>query len=122
MKATIVKFFKGFAYAFAGMAAAVRSERNMKFHLFVTACVIAAGIGFRISVGEWIACTLCIGMVFGAEMLNTAIEKLADAVSAERNDNIRFVKDVAAGAVLECAIVAAVVGLIIFVPKIIALF
>lgn len=118
----IIKFFKGFAYAFAGIAAAVRSERNMKFHLFATACVIAAGFGFRISAGEWIVCALCIGMVIGAEMLNTAIEKLADTVSAERTDNIRFVKDVAAGAVLVCALAAACAGLIIFVPKIIALF
>ncbi|MGN0187284.1 MAG: diacylglycerol kinase family protein [Paludibacteraceae bacterium] len=122
MQHAIIKFFKGFAYAFAGIIAAIRNERNMKFHLFAIVVVITAGVILRISAGEWAVCALCIGMVIGAEMLNTAIEKLADTVSAERNENIRFVKDVAAGAVLVCAIAAACVGLIIFVPKIIALF
>lgn len=115
------KFFKGFRYAFEGLAAA-KSERNMKFHLCATVGVTAAGFLFGISATEWMAVLLCCGMVVGAEMLNTAIEKLADMVEPAQNKQIKFVKDVAAGAVLACAIAAACVGLLVFVPKIIALF
>lgn len=116
------KFFKGFGYAFAGLVAATKSERNMKFHLCATVCVVAVGLWLKISSVEWLAVLLCCGMVVGAEMLNTAIEKLADAVKPEKSAQMKFVKDVAAGAVLACAIAAAGVGLLIFVPKIIALF
>lgn len=115
------KFFKGFEYAFAGLAAAIKSERNMKFHICAAICVTAAGFLLKISATEWIAVILCCGMVIGAEMLNTAIEKLADIAEPNKSEKIRFVKDVAAGAVLACAIAAACVGLIIFVPKIVAL-
>lgn len=116
------KFFRGFKYAFEGLAAAAKSERNMKIHLCATVCVVAAGFGLKISAAEWLAVLLCCGMVVGVEMLNTAIEKLADIVEPAKNGKIKFVKDVAAGAVLACAIAAACVGLLVFVPKIIALF
>lgn len=116
------KFFRGFKYAFSGLVAATKSECNMRFHLCATVCVVVAGFVFCISAAEWLAVLLCCGMVVGAEMLNTAIEKLADAVEPDQNERIKFVKDAAAGGVLACAIAAACVGLIIFVPKIIALF
>ncbi len=116
------KFFRGFKYAFSGLVAATKSECNMKFHLCATVCVVVAGFVFCISAAEWLAVLLCCGMVVGAEMLNTAIEKLADAIEPTKNERIKFVKDAAAGGVLACAIAAACVGLIIFVPKIIALF
>ncbi len=116
------KFFRGFKYAFSGLVAATKSECNMRFHLCAMVCVVVAGFVFCISATEWLAVLLCCGMVVGAEMLNTAIEKLADAVEPAKNERIKFVKDAAAGGVLACAIAAACVGLIIFVPKIIALF
>ncbi len=118
----IAKFFKGFVYAFRGLFVAVRNERNLKFHIFAAVCVVIAGILLQISVYEWIACALCIGLVIAAEMINTAVETLCDVVEPSKNDKIGMIKDVSAGAVLVCAIAAAAVGLIIFIPKIIALF
>lgn len=116
------KFFRGFKYAFAGIVAAVRSELNMKVHCVVAVCVVLAGWLFQISGFEWIACLLCIGLVISAEMVNTAVEKMCNKFSPEKSEEIRFVKDVAAGAVLVCAIAAACVGLIIFLPKLLAIF
>ncbi|GHT22368.1 hypothetical protein AGMMS4957_12480 [Bacteroidia bacterium] len=62
------------------------------------------------------------GLVFAAEAINTSIEILADVVSPERHPQIKLVKDIAAGAVFLLAIAAAIVGLIVFLPKIIAFF
>ena len=70
---------------------------------------------------EWVAVVIVIGMVFAAEIINSSIERTADFVKAERDDRKRDIKDLGAAAVLVCAIAAAVVGIIIFLPKIIAL-
>jgi diacylglycerol kinase len=83
--------------------------------------VLAASIYFRLSSDEWRWIILAIALVWLSEALNTAIERLADAVTTERNENIGYAKDVAAGAVLAAAIVSVVIGLTIFVPHIIAL-
>ena len=64
---------------------------------------------------------LAISIVWLAEAFNTAIERLSDAVTVEPNDNIGYAKDVAAGAVLSAALVAVVIGLTIFLPRLIAL-
>ncbi len=65
---------------------------------------------------EWVAIILCIGMVLATELINTAIERLVDLISPDRNPIAGQIKDIAAGAVLICAIAAAIVGLIIFIP------
>ena len=75
----------------------------------------------HLSPTEWIIITLCIGLVLAAEAVNSAIEALADRVSAEYDEAIKRTKDLAAGAVLLLAIASAIVGLIIFLPKLIAL-
>ena len=91
-------------------------EPNAWIHLIATIVVVTAGFLLGITPGEWIAVLLCIGMVFAAETFNTAIEKLSNVVSPEWNDTIGKVKDLSAGAVLICAIIAAIVGLIVFIP------
>jgi diacylglycerol kinase len=116
------KFLKGFVYAWRGIVAAVRSERNMKFHAVAALCVVVAGFVLQISPMEWAAVLLCCGLVISAEMVNTAIEKLCDVVEPNLNEKIRAIKDIAAGAVWVCAIAAACVGVIVFLPKIIELF
>ena len=92
------------------------AEHNAWIHLAATIGVIVAGLCFGITRSEWIVIILCIGIVFAAETFNTAIEKLANVVSPQWNEMIGKVKDLAAGAVLICAIAAAIVGLIIFIP------
>ena len=78
--------------------------------------VIIAGIVLGITRNEWIMVVMCIGTVLAAELFNTAIEKLVDLVSPERHPVAGRVKDIAAGAVLICAVAAAIIGLIIFIP------
>ena len=106
---------KSFEYAARGIKW-LFAEHNAWIHLIATIVVIIAGFCFDITRTEWMMVCICIGMVFAAETFNTAIEKLCDVVSPEWNDKIGKVKDLAAGAVLITAIVAAIVGLIIFIP------
>ena len=94
----------------------IRKESNVHIHLGFSILVIAAGFVFNISRMEWIAVLLCIGGVLTAEGLNTSIERLADLYSLDKNKDIRIIKDVSAGAVLIMAIIAAVVGVIVFLP------
>lgn len=112
---------KSFAYAFNGIKALIKNEHNARIHLFATICVIPAGFFFDLPAGEWIAIIFAIGFVFSAEAVNSAIEYLADFVSPGRHELIKQAKDIAAAAVLFSALTAAIVGLIIFLPKIINL-
>ena len=89
----------------------------MKIHLAISVLVIICGIFFAISLTEWICCILCIGLVVGAEMMNTAIENVVDLASPGQHPLAGKAKDIAAGAVLICAIISVIVGLLIFIPK-----
>ena len=120
-KFSIKKRIKSFAYAFAGLKVLFREEHNSWIHAVVAVLAIAMGFLFRISPMEWIAVVIVIGMVFSAEIINSSLERTADFVKAERDDRKRDIKDLGAAAVLVCAMVALITGLIIFVPKIIAL-
>lgn len=121
-KFSFKKRAKSFVYAFAGIKELIKKEHNAWIHCFATICVIVCGIFFNISRMEWIAVSICIGMVLMAEAFNSAIERLTDIVSPEYNKKAGKVKDLAAGAVLLAAIGAATVGLIIFVPKVMTIF
>ena len=107
---------KSFVYAGKGIYILIRTEHNVWIHCAIMALATLAGFFFNITQGEWIAVVLCFGLVLSAEAMNTAIEKLVDLVSPERNLLAGKVKDLAAGAVLICAIVAVIVGAVIFVP------
>ena len=120
-KFSIRKRIKSFSYAFAGLRVLFREEHNSWIHAVAAVLAVAMGFLFRISPMEWIAVVIVIGMVFAAEIINSSIERTADFVKAERDDRKRDIKDLGAAAVLVCAIAAAVVGIIIFLPKIIAL-
>ncbi|NLZ20311.1 MAG: diacylglycerol kinase family protein [Bacteroidales bacterium] len=116
------KLRHSFHYAFSGFADLLREESNARIHCIISVLVIAAGFIFRISAAEWIGVAFAIGLVLSAEAFNTALERLADVIQPDQDERIRDVKDLAAAAVLLCALAAAAVGLIVFVPKIIALF
>lgn len=121
-KFSIKKRIKSFGYACAGLKVLFREEHNSWIHATATIFVVAAGFFFRISRIEWIAVLIVIGMVFSAEIINSSLERTADFVKAERDDCKRDIKDLGAAAVLVCAIIAALVGLIVFLPKVISLF
>ena len=121
MKFSLKRRFESFKYAFNGLKILIKEEHNARIHLMATIVVIVAGFAFKISFNEWTAILLAIGLVFALEALNSSIENLADFVAPDINENIKKAKDLGAAAVLIGAIVAIVIGLIVFVPKIINL-
>ena len=106
-----------FKYAFQGVFSAIKTERNLKIHISIMILVIIAGIFLKISKMEWIICIILFGIVISAEMFNTAIEQTVDIAMPEKNEKAKIAKDVSAGAVLIVAISSAIIGLIIFIPK-----
>ncbi len=113
----IRKEIKSFGHAFRGIGVALASETHLKIHVGVLFLVVAFGIWLQISTTEWLICLICFGGVISAELFNTAIESVVNLVSPEIHPLAGKAKDVAAGAVLVSAISAAIVGLIIFIPK-----
>lgn len=94
---------------------------NAKVHLLATILVIPLGIFLKISIIEWCIIILCIALVMSMEAMNSALEYIADKVSPEHNELIGKAKDIAAAAVLICAIGAATIGALIFLPKLLLL-
>lgn len=115
------KLLRSFGYAYSGLSEMVKSEQNVRLHLLVTICVIIAGFLLKITLIEWCLVLICISLVWVVEAFNTAIERLTDHIFKERHQTARMVKDISAGAVLVCAIIAAVCGVIIFLPKLLNL-
>jgi len=110
----LARRLKSIGYALKGIGTLLSTQAHARLHLAATLLVVAAGLFVRLRVWEWIAILLCIGMVWLAEALNTALEFLADEVSLDHRERIGKAKDVAAGGVLITAIVALVVGALVF--------
>ena len=89
----------------------------MKIHCGLSVLVVIAGIILKLSVMEWCICLTLFGLVMALELVNTSIEAVVDLVTEERKPLAKIAKDTAAGAVLIAAIMAAIIGCIIFVPK-----
>ena len=109
--------YKSFGFAFEGIFAVVKKERNMQIHCCMMVLVILAGLFFQISAVEWCICLVLFGLIMSLELVNTAVESVVDLVTEERRPLAKLAKDAAAGAVLIASIMAAVAGLIIFLPK-----
>jgi len=118
-KFSIRKRLASFKYAFSGLGSLIRHEHNSRLHLLAALLVIAMGFILGISRVEWLILVVIIAIVFITEILNSAIESLADYVSPEYSLIIKRVKDYCAAAVLIAAITSVVVGLLIFLPKVI---
>jgi len=116
-KFSIRSRIRSFRYAGAGIARFLRQEHNAWIHLLATLSVALAGWLLHVSRMEAIALAGAVGLVWVAEMLNTCLERMADLVSPEEHPEIKFIKDLAAGAVLVAAVTAVVIGLFIFIPK-----
>lgn len=108
---------KSFGYAFEGIYTCIKKERNMKIHCVIAALVVAAGVILKISAVEWCICLLLFGLIWALELANTSIEAVVDLVTDEKKPLAKLAKDSAAGAVLAASIMAAIIGLIIFIPK-----
>ena len=109
-----------FKYAFEGMLQAYIGEQNLKIHTVIAVLVIIFGFILKISYMEWLVCLILIGLVLMAEFFNTSIEYLVDLASPEVHPLAKATKDTASAGVLMMAIISAIIGLIIFVPKLIS--
>jgi len=94
-------------------------DRNFRVMLAGAVVVVTVGFAYDVSSGSWAALLVCLGIVLGAEAVNTAIEQLADRVQPEQDPAIRDVKDLAAGAVLVVSVAAAVVGVVVLWPYVV---
>lgn len=115
-------FINRVSFALQGWAAFFSKETNGQIQLCVAIVVIIAGFVFGLNQLEWVITLGCIGLILALEMVNSAIEKLCDLVHPEKHPTIKFVKDVAAGAVLWASVIAVAIGAIIFLPKVLLLF
>lgn len=106
-----------FRYAICGIVMAVRSERNVKIHLFFAVAAISFGFVLSISVIEWLFIFVAIGGMLTAEMINSAIEKTVDLYTKEYHPIAKQAKDIAAGGVLIFAVTSVMIGILIFYPK-----
>lgn len=110
------KRIASFKYACKGISCVAASQVNFRIHLAAAAAAVFLGFYLRISRTDWTAVLLCFALVMSAETFNSALEKLVDHVSPQYHAQAGEVKDMAAGAVLITAVMAAVVGCIIFLP------
>lgn len=115
---SVKRQLKSFGYAFQGIAHAFATENNMHIHTLASIAVIGAGLFFKVNIVEWCLLVFAITLVLVAEMLNTSLERLTDLVSPDSHPLAGQAKDVAAGAVTLSAIGAAIIGCLIFLPKI----
>lgn len=116
------KFLRSFKFALRGIGIVFTKEFNFVVHVVTSLAVIAAGFAFSISQMEWLIIVVLISGMFSLEMLNTAIERTVDLVTKEYHPLAEQAKDIAAGAVLCYAAGAVIIGMIIFLPKLIKLF
>ena len=110
---------KSFAHAIDGIVGLICTERNLRIHLIIMVCVIILGLMVGLTAFEWTICIILFGAVISAEIFNTVIEKTMNYINEDYDEDIRFIKDASAGAVLVMAIASAVIGLIIFIPKLV---
>lgn len=116
------RLIKSFKYALDGLVYAFKYEQNIIVHSLATIVVIILGIFFKISFLEWLIIFLIIGLVIATELINTSIEATIDLITNEKNPLAKVAKDTAAAAVMVFALIAVIIGLLIFVPKIVMLF
>ncbi len=107
-------FLKSFSYAFNGFVTAIKTERNFRFHLVSATYAVVLGFLFELSRIEFILLLVVIAMVLCAELLNSAVELSREKLEPNHCEHVGLVKDIAAAAVLTNAVVAAIIGVILF--------
>ena len=117
---SVKKRLLSFKYAFRGIGFMIQTQHNAWIHLIATIIVIFLGVTLKVSLTEWCLLIFAIGMVLSSELFNTSIEFLTDLLSPEYQKKASLAKDIAAGAVLISAIASAIIGLIVFLPRVIS--
>jgi len=114
-------FFKGrirsLTFAIRGAWLLITTEHSIMVQVGIAIIMTIVGFIMELSSIEWMFQLLAIGLVLVAESLNTGLEKLSDFVHPDYNDRIGFIKDISAGAATFAAIIAVIIGLIIYLPK-----
>ena len=108
---------RSFYYAIGGIFRFIRMEHNARIHMVATVAVVVAAAASKVSHGEAIALCIAVGLVWVTEMLNTCVERTLDLISRDIHPQIKFIKDLAAGAVLMSSLTALVIGGFVFLPK-----
>ena len=121
-KYSIKRFFKSFTYAFTGIKTACKTEQNFLFDFIFAIATIVLGYLLKLSTMEFVVVLLAIGLVISLELINTAVEYTIDMTMPEINPLAKAAKDISSGAVLISAIIALIIGIIIYLPKVIVLF
>ena len=116
------KFSVSVGHALDGIEYAIDHERNVKIEILFGIMVSIAGVFFHITVMEWLVILLTIAMVITLEFVNTAIERVVDLVTVDYKELAKSAKDVAAGAVLFMSLFSVIIGIVIFLPRILELF
>jgi len=115
-------FFKSLKCATQGIRQTVQKERNFRIMLIAFTLVVGAGCAFAISALEWIAVLICCGGALALELINSAVERMVDLAAQQPHPLAKAAKDMAAGAVLVWSVFCAIIGFIIFFPRLISLF
>nr|WP_321486590.1 diacylglycerol kinase family protein [uncultured Draconibacterium sp.] len=110
----IAKRLHSFKYALNGLWHLWKTEINFRIHILASITVTALGWLVEITRTKWLIIIICVGIVLGAEAFNSAIERICDLVSPEKNIQIKIIKDISAAAVLIVSVMAAIIGLFIF--------
>ena len=117
-KRGLIRFFKSFKYSIEGLKYAYKYEQSMLIHVIATICVLLANIFFQVPGVEWLITLLAIGMVLSAELINSAIEAVVDLVTLEEHPLAKIAKDCSSAATFVLACMAAIIGVVIYVPYI----
>lgn len=117
-KFSICDRWKSLGFALNGLKIFLRYEQNARIHLVCGILVIVMGVLLKISAMNWIAVVFAVGLVPSLELINSSIERMADFVSPEKHEAIKRIKDLSAASVLVGAIAAAIIGMLVFIPKI----
>lgn len=118
----IKKFINSFVYPIKGLKYAYRNEQNLAVDVGIAILVVILGLIFKVSAIEWTVLALTIGLVIACELINTSIEAVVDLVTEDYHPLAKVAKDTSAAAVFIFAAVAVIVGIIVFLPKIMLLF
>lgn len=121
-KFSFKKRSKSAIYALSGLKTLFLEEHNSRIHVVITILVIVGGFLLNISLTEWLVVSLLVGLVFGLEIMNSAIENLCDYISPQWHESIKKIKDLAAAAVFVASVISVICGAIIFLPKLYLLF
>lgn len=110
---------RSFRFAWDGISSFFQREHNAWLHFMATIAVFTTAMLVGVTQTELLALIFAIGFVWVAEMFNTCIERVMDFVSEQKHPEIKFIKDLAAGAVLTASITALTIGAVVFIPKLI---